>query len=124
CRRALGAARWRIARQMLTESVLLSIAGGAIGIALAYAGFAALVKLLPPNQPRIHVIAIDWRVLVMAATASIGTGILFGLMPAIQAATGRSMTLLRSARVTGTAHAGAGTRRTLMLSEVALALIL
>jgi putative ABC transport system permease protein len=123
-RRSLGAARWRIARQMLTESVLLSIVGGTIGVAVAYAGFATLVQLLPPNQPRIHIIAIDWRVLLMAATASIVTGVLFGLMPAIQAATGRSMTLLRSARVTGTAHAGAGTRRTLMLAEVALALIL
>jgi putative ABC transport system permease protein len=123
-RRSLGAARWRIARQMLTESVLLAIIGGTIGVAMAFAGFAALVKLLPPNQPRIHVIAINWRVLLMAAAASILTGVLFGLMPAIHAATGRAMTLLRSGRVTGTAHAGAGTRRTLMLAEVALALIL
>ena len=113
-RRSLGAARWRIARQMLTESLLLAIVGGVTGIALAYAGFGALVALLPPNQPRIHVITIDWRVLLMAASASIATGILFGLMPAIQAATGRSMTLLRSTRVTGSAHAGSGTRRTLM----------
>jgi putative ABC transport system permease protein len=123
-RRSLGAARWRIARQMLTESVLLSSIGGTIGVAAAYAGFAALVKLLPPNQPRIHIIAIDWRVLAVAAAVSIATGVLFGLMPAIQAATGRSMTLLRSARVTGTAQTGAGARRTLMLAEVALAVIL
>ena len=121
-RRSLGAARWRIARQMLTESLLLAIFGGVAGVALAYAGFEALVALLPPNQPRIHTIEIDLRVLSMAAAASIGTGILFGLMPAIQAATGKSMTLLRSSRVTGTATAGAGTRRTLMLAEVALAL--
>ena len=62
-RRSLGAARWRIARQMLTESVLLAVIGGALGVALAYAGFEALVALLPPNQPRIHIITIDWRVL-------------------------------------------------------------
>jgi putative ABC transport system permease protein len=123
-RRSLGAARWRIGRQMLTESVLLAVIGGTVGVALAYAGFEALVALLPPNQPRIHIITIDWRVLVLAATASIATGVLFGLMPAIQAATGRSMTLLRSARVTGTAQASAGTRRLLLLAEVALALIL
>jgi putative ABC transport system permease protein len=123
-RRSLGAARWRIARQMLTESVMLSIAGGALGVAAAYAGFETIVALLPPGQPRIHIIAINGRVLLMSAVASIGTGVLFGLMPAIQAATGRSMTLLRSARVTGTAQAGTGTRRALMLSEVALALIL
>ena len=123
-RRSLGAARWRIARQILTESLLLSIAGGALGVALAYAGFEAIVALLPPGQPRIHIITIDARVLLMSAAASIGTGVLFGMMPALQAATGRSMTLLRSARVTGAAHAGSGTRRALMLSEVALALVL
>jgi putative ABC transport system permease protein len=123
-RRSLGAARWRIARQMLTESLLLAIVGGVSGVALAFAGFEALVALLPPNQPRIHVISIDWRVMLMATAASIGTGILFGLMPAIQAATGGSMMLLRSSRVTGTSHASAGTRRALMLAEVALALVL
>ena len=123
-RRSLGAARWRIARQMLTESLLLAIFGGIAGVAIAYAGFEALLALLPPNQPRIHTIAIDVRVLSMAAAASIGTGILFGLMPAFHAATGKAMTLLRSSRVTGTANAGAGTRRTLMLAEVALALVL
>ena len=123
-RRSLGAARWRIARQMLTESLLLSLVAGALGVALAYAGFEALVALLPPNQPRIHIISIDTRVLAVAALVSIVTGLLFGLMPAIQAATGRTTMLLRSARVTGASHASAGTRRLLMLAEVALALIL
>jgi putative ABC transport system permease protein len=123
-RRSLGAARWRIARQMLTESLLLAVIGGALGVALAYAGFEAFLALLPPNQPRIHIVTIDWRVLTASAAAAIATGILFGLMPAIHAATGRSMTLLRSARVTGSAQSPAGTRRALMLSEVALALIL
>jgi predicted permease len=123
-RRSLGAARWRIGRQMLTESVLLSLAGGGLGVALAYAGFEALVALLPQNQPRIHIITIDGRVLAVSAAASIATGILFGLVPAVHAATGRSMMLLRSARVTGASHAGAGTRRVLMLAEVALAVVL
>ena len=123
-RRSLGAARWRIARQMLTESLLLAVIGGAAGVALASAGFEAFVALLPPNQPRVHTIAIDWRVLSASGVAAIATGILFGLMPALHAATGRSMTLLRSARVTGAAQSSAGTRRTLMLAEVALALIL
>ena len=123
-RRSLGAARWRIARQMLTESVLLSLVAGALGVALAYAGFETLVALLPPSQPRLHLITIDGRVLLISALASIGTGLLFGLMPAIQSATGRSTMLLRSARVTGNSAASAGTRRMLMLAEVALALIL
>jgi putative ABC transport system permease protein len=123
-RRSLGAARWRLARQMLTESVLLAVIGGAFGVALTYAGFEGMLALLPPNQPRIHVISIDWRVLSVAAAASIATGVLFGLMPAMQAATGRSLLLLRSARVTGTAQSGAGTRRALLFAEVALALVL
>lgn len=123
-RRSLGAARWRIARQMLTESILLGCVGGLAGVALAFAGFQAIVALLPPNQPRIHTITIDLRVLSIAALASIGTGVLFGLAPALQAATGRSMTLLRSARVTGASHGGGLTRRALLLSEVALALVL
>ena len=123
-RRSLGAARWRIARQMLTESVLLAVFGGTLGVLLAYGGFEALIALLPPNQPRIHTITIDGRVLTFTAAASIATGILFGLMPAIHAATGRSLSLLRSTRVTGSAQASAGTRRALMLAEVALALVL
>ena len=123
-RRSLGAARWRLARQMLTESLLLAAIGGALGVLLAYGGFEAIVTLLPQNQPRIHIISIDWRVLTFAAAASIATGVLFGLMPAMHAATGRSMLLLRSARVTGAAQSGAGTRRTLLFAEVALALVL
>ncbi|HJU41855.1 MAG TPA: ABC transporter permease [Vicinamibacterales bacterium] len=123
-RRSLGAARWRIARQMLTESLLLSVVAGTLGVALAYAGFEALIALLPPSQPRLHLITIDTRVLTVAALASIATGLLFGLMPAIQAATGRTTMLLRSSRVTGASSATARTRRMLMLAEVALALIL
>jgi putative ABC transport system permease protein len=123
-RRSLGAARWRLARQMLTESVLLALLGGAAGVALAYVGLEALVALLPPTQPRVHLIAIDGRVLAISAVVTILTGLLFGLVPAIQAATGRSMSLLRGARVTGTAQTSAGTRRALLLAEVALALVL
>jgi putative ABC transport system permease protein len=123
-RRSLGAARWRIARQMLTESVLLSVVAGTLGVALAYAGFETLIALLPPSQPRLHLIAIDTRVLAVAAFASIATGLLFGLMPAIQSATGRTSMLLRSSRVTGSSAVTSGTRRMLMLAEVALALIL
>jgi putative ABC transport system permease protein len=123
-RRSLGAARWRIARQVLTESMLLSVTGGIAGVALAFAGFEAIIALLPPNQPRIHIITIDLRVLSIAALTSIATGVLFGLVPALQAATGRSMTLLRSARVTGASPAAGSTRRVLLVAEVALALVL
>jgi putative ABC transport system permease protein len=123
-RRSLGAGRLRIVRQMLTESILLSILGGSLGVALAYGGFEALVALLPPNQPRIHVIQIDWRVMSVAAIVSIATGVLFGLIPALQAASGKTLTLLRSARVTGTAATSTAQRRALLVAEVALAVIL
>jgi putative ABC transport system permease protein len=122
-RRSLGAARWRIARQMLTESILLAIAGGTAGVALAYVGFDGVVALLP-NQPRIQAVAIDARVLAMSAAVSLATGVLFGLVPAIHAATGRTPLLLRSARVTGSGQSSAPTRRALMFAEVALALML
>ena len=123
-RRSLGAARWRIAQADADREPAARHRRRRRRRRLAYAGFGAIVALLPANQPRIHIITIDWRVLLAAAIASIGTGVLFGLMPAIQAATGQSMTLLRSARVTGSGHAGAGTRRALLLAEVALALVL
>lgn len=123
-RRSLGAARWRLARQLLTECLLLATAGGVLGVALATAGFDAVLALLPPAQPRIHTIAIDGRVLFAATLATVGTGLLFGLLPALQAATGKSLPLMRSTRVTGTSGSSGRTRRTLLLAEVALALVL
>jgi putative ABC transport system permease protein len=123
-RRSLGASRVRIVRQMLTESVLLSGAGGVLGVTLAYAGLETLVALLPPGQPRIHIVQINWRVLAFATGVSIATGLLFGLMPALQAAAGRTAALLRSARVTSDAAAPAGQRRVLLAAEVALAVVL
>jgi predicted permease len=123
-RRSLGAARWRIARQMLTEAVLLAAVGGAIGVALAYGGLEAVVALLPSTTARVHTVAIDLRVLAVAGLITMATGVLFGLVPALQAATGRSLMLMRSARVAGTASASARTRRGLLLVEVALAVVL
>jgi putative ABC transport system permease protein len=104
--------------------VLLSSIGGAAGVLLAWAGFAAVVSLIPPNQPRVHIVALDTRVLAVAAAVSVVTGVLFGLLPALQAATGRSLSLLRSARVTGSGATRSTTRRALLLVEVAAALIL
>jgi putative ABC transport system permease protein len=123
-RRALGAAGWRIGRQLLTESVLLALVGGAAGMLLAWAGFGAVVHLIPPDQPRLHSVELDTRALAVAAGASILTGVLFGILPALQGATGRSLTLLRSARVTGAGATRTTTRRALLLVEVAAALIL
>ena len=108
-------------RQMLTESVLLAALGGVAGVALAWFGFDAVVALLPSDQPRIHIVALDGRVLAVATLISIATGILFGLVPALHAVSGRALELLRSVRVSGSGHTRLGTRQALLLVEVALA---
>jgi putative ABC transport system permease protein len=123
-RRSLGAAGWRVVRQMLTESVLLGALGGVAGMALAWLGFDAIVALLPSDQPRIHIVALDGRVLAVATLISIATGMLFGLVPALHAVSGRAFELLRSARVSGSGHTRLGTRQALLLVEVALAMVL
>jgi putative ABC transport system permease protein len=83
-RTALGASRGRVIRLLLSESVLLSAIGGAMGIALAYAGMQFLLALRPTEIPRVGEIGIDVGVLVFAAVLSITTGIVFGLAPAVE----------------------------------------
>src|SRR5688572_1592050 len=83
-RTALGASRARIIRQLLTESVLLSTIGGAIGIALAYGGMRLLLALHPTNIPRVNEIGLDAGVLLFALGLAVVTGIVFGLAPAIE----------------------------------------
>src|SRR4029450_895647 len=73
-RRALGAAGWRIGRQLLTESILLGLIGGIAGALLAWAGFSAVLRLLPTDQPRVHIVALDGRGLRFAAGLSSVTG--------------------------------------------------
>ena len=84
-RLSLGAGRWRIARCLLSESVLLALAGGAIGVAAAYGLMRAFVALDPIHLPRIHEVAIDGGVLLYAVAAAMATGLLFGLAPALGA---------------------------------------
>jgi putative ABC transport system permease protein len=84
-RTAVGASRWRIVRQLLTESVLLSLVGGAIGLLLAHWGVALILYVSPDAIPRSREIGLDWTVLAFTVAISFVTGILFGLIPAIQA---------------------------------------
>ena len=84
-RTAVGASRWRIARQLLTESVLLSLIGGAIGLLLARWGVDLILYMSPDAIPRSREIGLDWTVLAFTIGISFTTGILFGLLPAIQA---------------------------------------
>jgi putative ABC transport system permease protein len=83
-RTALGAARKRIIRQLLTESVILGIAGGILGLLVSVWGVRAIAAAAEQNLPRAGEIHIDWRVLAFTAGVSVLTGILFGLMPSIQ----------------------------------------
>jgi putative ABC transport system permease protein len=120
---ALGAGRQRIVRQLLTESMLLSAAGGLAGVALAYALTQGLIALDPLKIPRVQDIALDARVLGFTATISILTGMLFGIVPALQS----SRTDLQAVLKEGgrDSRAGGGwLRRVLVTSEIAASVVL
>jgi len=128
-RAAVGAGRGRIVRQLLTESVLLSLAGGVLGVAAGYAGIRALVSLSPGNIPRIGLdgsnLSLDWRVLGFTLALSTLTGILFGLVPALQSSRADlSGTLKESSNRSGTGLRHSKTRAVLVTTEIALALVL
>ena len=82
-RRALGADRVRIIRQLLTESLLLSLIGGALGTIVGVWGVAALKAIAPPGTPRMATVSVDRTVLMLPAVLSLATGVLFGLIPAV-----------------------------------------
>jgi putative ABC transport system permease protein len=124
-RTALGAARPRIVRQLLTESVLLAIASGAAGILLCYACMNLILRLVPDGLVILGAVSIDVRVLVFAFAVSVVTGVVFGLAPAM----GASKTDLIVALKEGTLRAGTGResaklRSLLIAGEVALAVVL
>ena len=127
-RAAIGAGRGQIVRQMLTESVLLAFAGGALGLGLGMVGIRALLAVNPRVVPRAGVgaaaVTIDWRVLAFTAAVSLLTGILFGLYPAWRAArTDLSSTLKESGGRGGGSRQNKA-RAVLVVAELALALVL
>jgi putative ABC transport system permease protein len=123
-RSTLGASRWRLVRQLLTESTLLSLAGGAAGILLAFWSVRALAALAPAGKvPRLEMIRIDGWVLAFTFSLSVITGIVFGLAPAFQATwRNRRESLGQAGRSVTASHEGM--RGVLTISEIALALIL
>ncbi len=122
-RTALGAGRWRMIRQLLTESALLSLIGGAIGLLLAWGGVSALVKIDQVQIPRAQDIGLDWRVLAFTLGVSLLTGIVFGLVPALQTSKSDLHETLKEGGRTGSSGARAWVRNTLVVLEMALALV-
>src|SRR5437867_651835 len=95
-RAALGASRWQLFRRMLTESLMLGIIGGAVGVWLGSLGVAWLVRAAPPGLPRMDEVRLDARVLWFAATLSVFTGALFGVLPAWRTAKSNPLEALKS----------------------------
>ncbi|UCD24193.1 MAG: ABC transporter permease [Gemmatimonadota bacterium] len=123
-RGALGAGRIRIARQFLTEALLVSIMGGVLGLGLSVFGIRALKTLMPPWFPMVDQVGIDARVLAFTAAVTILTGILFGLAPALQGSRANMVDSLKEGGRRGTAGRGMRLRKALVIGEISLALVL
>lgn len=126
-RLAVGASRWRIIRQLLTESVLLASLGGLAGLALAFAAVRALRVFGPQNIPRLDEVGIDWRVAAFTTLVALLTGIVFGLVPALRASqVDLHETLKDGGRSVGGASGRTAKRlrQLLVVAEIALSLVL
>jgi predicted permease len=124
-RAALGASRGRIVRQMLTESMLLSLIGGVAGIATAVSTLGFILRFVPSNVPRLNEVRVDWVVLAFALLISILTGLVFGLAPALHSARATLSSAIRE----GGRGSGYGTktgrlRDVLIVAELTFAVIL
>jgi putative ABC transport system permease protein len=124
-RMSIGAGRRRLVRQLLTESVLLSVAGGALGVLFAFGAIRSIVALMPefyvPNESRVE---INVPVLLFSLGVSVMTGVLFGLVPALQTSKADVTDALRAGRSTGAGAQGGRTRNLLVIVEVALSVVL
>jgi putative ABC transport system permease protein len=124
-RSALGATRRDLLRQLMAESLLLAIVGGVLGLGLAWLGMKGVVALKPANVPRITELRIDGLVTAFTLGVAIATGLVFGLMPAIQTSRANLQETLKEGGRSGSAdRSGHTMRRVLVVAEVALALTL
>jgi predicted permease len=128
-RAAIGGSRWRIIRQLLTESVVLSLAGGVLGLGLGWAGIRALLSINTAGLPRVgqngDLVGLDWRVVAFTIGISLLTGVIFGLIPALQSSkVDLTTTLKESSGRSGTGFRQNKVRSVLVVVEVALALVL
>jgi len=121
---ALGAARGRVVRQLLTESVFLAVIGGIGGVLLGVWAVDALIALAPDNAPRLNEIRLDPTVLAFASSMTLVAGVLFGLAPALQYSRGDVSNSLKEGARGSAGGAGRNLRRALIAAEVALALVL
>src|SRR5262249_12128307 len=123
-RAALGASRWRLVRQLLTEATILSVVGGLTGVLLAYWGLRALVKV-PQSFVSAEDATLDMRVLLFALVVSLLTGWLFGLAPALQLARPKLQTFLKEGgRGVGEGARWNRVRGSFVIFQVALSLLL
>jgi putative ABC transport system permease protein len=127
-RAALGASRWRVIRQLLTESVLLSLAGGVLGLVIGLIGVHALLAVssgdIPHIGPHGNGVVLDWRVLAFTTAISIGSGIAFGLIPALRVSRVDLHSVFRSGNVRTTDRHHHRIRSVFVIGEMALAVVL
>src|SRR5438876_297 len=123
-RAAVGGGRWRIARQLLTESLMLAAVSSATGVMLAKGAIDALSKFGPEQLPRLQAVSLDGRILLLTIALTLLTGVLFGLAPALQAGKANLNGLLKGGGRAGADGRQRRLRDTLVVAEVALALVL